>query len=93
MRQEYSKEYQEYLKSEAWRAKRFERLRIDNGKCVMCGRYVEGDDWQCHHLHYKTLGHEDALTDLCTVCRSCHRLIHNYYDRPGGLLSSNTTRR
>ena len=84
----HSKEYNAYMLSPAWADKRRERWEIDGGKCVMCGRPVSGDDWQCHHLHYRTLGHENALTDLCTLCRGCHKKIHNYYDRIGGIQSS-----
>lgn len=91
MREQYSYEYINYVRSDAWQIKRLERLRIDGGKCCMCGKKVGTGDWETHHLHYKTLGHEDALTDICTLCKRCHELIHRYYDRPGGLTSSGNT--
>ena len=78
---EHSKEYNAYMGSPAWAAKRRERWEIDGGKCVMCGRPVEGRDWECHHITYKRLGREDVLADICTLCHDCHMKIHNYYDR------------
>lgn len=85
MRVEHSEQYQNYLKTQAWQNKRLERLKIDGGKCCMCGKPVGTGDWHCHHLHYRTVEHENVLTDICTLCNRCHELIHNYYDRPGGL--------
>lgn len=77
----HSEEYNRYLRSPAWAAKRRERWEIDDGQCVMCGRPVEGMEAECHHITYKRLGHEDVLADICTLCRDCHKKIHNYYDR------------
>ena len=81
----HSREYQEYMRSEEWQRKRKERWKIDGLCCVMCGkelRYPEGGEgWESHHLHYKTLGHENPITDLCTLCTNCHKMIHSYYDR------------
>lgn len=34
----HSKEYDNYMKSDVWAAKREERLQLDDNKCVMCGR-------------------------------------------------------
>ena len=34
----HSAEYEKYMRSEAWEKKRFERLELDDNKCVMCGR-------------------------------------------------------
>lgn len=89
----HSREYMAYMKSEAWARVRAERYEIDGGKCVMCGRPVSGKDWECHHLHYKRLGRENVITDVCTLCHSCHKKIHNYYDRIGGIQSSKHTQR
>ena len=36
---------------------------------------------QVHHITYERLGHENAYTDLVTVCGSCHKKLHNYYNR------------
>jgi len=90
----HSREYEAYIKSPAWEAVRRQRLQIDGGKCVMCGRPVgAGVEWNTHHLHYRNLGHEDVIKDVCTLCRDCHEKIHNYYDRIGGIQSSRHTQR
>ena len=77
----HSQEYEAYIKSPAWADKRRERWKIDNKRCVMCGRPVSDREWECHHITYKRLGREDVLRDICTLCRDCHTKIHNYYDR------------
>jgi hypothetical protein len=66
-------DYKEYISSSGWKAKREERLQIDEYKCVVC---KGNDGLQVHHLHYETLGNENARTDLVTACRKCHR----YFD-------------
>lgn len=77
--------YQEYIRSEAWREKAQERMRVDHYRCVMCGRSVDRcKSLQVHHVTYRNLGHEDVMKDLCTVCGSCHQKLHNYYDRERG---------
>ena len=78
-----TKDYDNYIRSEEWKRKRKERLKIDNYKCVMCGSGI--DQWgylEVHHISYKNMGHEDVWNDLCTLCPSCHKLIHAYYRRP-----------
>lgn len=81
MRSEF---YEKYMRSEAWAYKRQQRLTIDNNCCVMCGRPAERtkNGLQVHHVTYQRLGHENVLTDLCTLCPSCHKKIHRYYSRP-----------
>lgn len=81
----HSKEYDGYMKSEEWAAKRDERLRLDDRHCVMCGR-ADGITrkgkpvLQVHHVSYKNLGHE-PMEDLVSLCAGCHRKIHRYYKR------------
>lgn len=81
----HSREYDSYMKSDAWAAKREERLQLDGNVCVMCGRKngVRKDGapiLQVHHVHYGNLGNE-PLEDLCSVCPRCHQLLHRYYRR------------
>ena len=76
--------YRKYMQSEAWQAKKQQRLEIDGYKCVMCGKPLskcKSMPLQCHHITYARLGHENVHTDLVTLCGSCHRKIHNYYQR------------
>lgn len=76
-----TKKYKEYMNSDEWKAKRGERIKIDKG-CVMCHRPIEKiKSVQVHHITYKNLGNENVLTDLCTLCGSCHKKIHNFYNR------------
>ena len=77
-----SEEYKRYIRSPEWEQKKQERMKIDHYSCVMCGRSREHcRTLQVHHITYKNLGHENVYTDLCTVCGSCHKKLHNYYDR------------
>ena len=77
-----SEEYRRYIRSPEWEKKKAERMRIDNYSCVMCGRNREHcRTLQVHHVTYARLGDENIYTDLCTVCGSCHKKLHNYYDR------------
>ena len=77
----HSKEYDQYMKSEAWRTKKQERINIDGG-CVMCHRPISRiRSLQVHHITYARLGNENVLSDLCTLCGSCHQKIHAYYNR------------
>lgn len=77
--------YKTYMKSPEWRAKEQERMAIDDFKCVMCGRDVfHTRSMQVHHVTYRNLGHEDVYRDLCTVCGTCHKKLHNYYNRVQG---------
>ena len=74
--------YKKYIESDAWELKKAERMLIDGYKCVMCGRPKDRCRFmQVHHITYKNLGHENVLADLVTLCGSCHKKIHNYYDR------------
>lgn len=75
----YSEEYKVYMQSQEWQEKRKQRLWIDNFKCVMCGN--EHARLQVHHIHYRTLGNENPMTDLATVCPACHEKLHNFYNR------------
>lgn len=78
-----SEEYKKYILSPEWEAKKQERKQIDDFKCVCCGRSEDHTrrGLQVHHISYARLGHENVWTDLVTVCGSCHKKIHNYYDR------------
>ena len=78
----HTTEYDRYMRSDAWSKKRAERLELDNNSCVMCGRTLEQiKSIQVHHITYKNLGNENVLEDICTLCGSCHKKIHNFYKR------------
>jgi HNH endonuclease len=67
--------WQEYIGSPQWAIKRAERLEIDHHRCVVCKG--DGSDYrlEVHHLHYQTLGDENALLDLVTACSRCHPFL------------------
>lgn len=64
----------DYLKSEAWKRKRYVVLRRDNWRCVYCG----GRATQVHHKKYAkyNIGKE-PIEWLVSVCNSCHDKQHN----------------
>jgi len=63
----------EYLKSDAWKRKRYVVLKRDNWKCVFCGRPAT----QVHHKRYAkyNIGKE-PIEWLVSVCESCHEAQH-----------------
>lgn len=67
-------EYDDYLQSDSWKARRRERLILDNFRCqaVLSGCAVSATE--VHHLSYQHLGNE-PLFELISVCRSCHDQI------------------
>ena len=76
-----TQEYKDYMRSNEWKVKKRERIAIDQG-CVMCGRPLDKiRSIQVHHITYQRLGNENVLTDLFTLCGSCHKKLHNFYNR------------
>jgi 5-methylcytosine-specific restriction endonuclease McrA len=63
----------EYLKSEAWKRKRYVVLRRDNWRCLYCGARAT----QVHHTRYakKNIGKE-PIDWLVSVCKPCHDAQH-----------------
>jgi hypothetical protein len=66
-----NKQYDKYMRSEAWREIRQQRVDMDGGKCVACHTT---ERLEVHHLHYQNFGHEE-LRDLITLCHSCHEKV------------------
>ncbi|MBX2888284.1 MAG: HNH endonuclease [Ferruginibacter sp.] len=63
----------DYLKSEAWKRKRYVVLKRDNWRCAYCG----GRATQVHHKRYAkhNIGKE-PIEWLVSVCKSCHNKQH-----------------
>lgn len=61
-----------YLKSAAWKRKRYVVLKRDNWKCVYCGKRAT----QVHHKRYARNIGKEPIKWLVSVCRSCHRSLH-----------------
>ena len=70
-RRDYYKDV--YLKSDAWKRKRYIVLKRDNWRCVYCGARAT----QVHHKKYapKNIGKE-PIEWLESVCKSCHDSLH-----------------
>ncbi len=64
--------YQAYLKSDEWKAKRNEVMRMAGYKCRKCGARAT----QVHHETYARI-YNEKLTDLTALCSDCHRKIHH----------------
>jgi len=64
-------DYNEYIKSDAWRLKRSERLAIGNHKCAYC---CTRKRIQVHHLTYERIGNE-LMEDLVPLCETHHAKI------------------
>lgn len=65
-------EYEEYLKSPEWRAKRNMVLERDKHMCQGCM------DAQATEVHHHTYSHiyRELLFQLVSVCRKCHATLH-----------------
>lgn len=64
----------DYLKSDAWKRKRYVVLKRDNWCCVYCGSRAT----EVHHKKYAkyNIGKE-PIEWLVSVCKSCHVKQHN----------------
>ncbi|MFD2919005.1 HNH endonuclease [Terrimonas rubra] len=70
-RREYYRNF--YLKSAAWKRKRYLVLKRDNWRCAHCGEKAT----QVHHKKYakNNIGKE-PIEWLEAICKSCHDAIH-----------------
>ena len=73
MKKPPSKEYLEYMQSNAWDDLRKFRLFYDSYTCQDCG--VTGKPLDVHHLTYDRFGHE-FIDDVVSLCRTCHNFRH-----------------
>lgn len=64
--------YQEYLKSPAWKTKREEKFKLVGRRCQVCNRAYR---LEVHHRTYERIGNED-LNDLTVLCSTCHHIFH-----------------
>ena len=61
-----------YLKSAAWKRKRYLVLKRDNWRCIYCGAAAA----EVHHTRYaKNIGKE-PIEWLVSTCKTCHRAKH-----------------
>lgn len=75
-------EYQAYLKSDTWKRKAEQRMRIDGYVCQGCKTCGTAENpLEIHHLTYSDLGNEDVYTQLVCVCHVCHKNLHRIMER------------
>jgi 5-methylcytosine-specific restriction protein A len=67
----------------SWRLARQQRLTIDNWACQDCGRVVMGREAHVDHVVSKSAGGGDEMSNLRTLCRSCHSRKTVRYDQGG----------
>jgi hypothetical protein len=80
---------EDYYRSASWQRKRQQRLEHDQHTCQGCGitaAQLEGLSWSSLQVHHKNAGPPDyrypsfgneQLTDLLTLCSTCHDGITN----------------
>ena len=65
--------YREYLKTDAWKRKRYVVLKRDNWTCQYCGAKAT----QVHHERYaKYKIGQEPIKWLVSLCKSCHDKQH-----------------
>jgi 5-methylcytosine-specific restriction endonuclease McrA len=72
-RRHYKQRYYDYLKSDEWKKKRLERLKLDNFICQNCGN--KSGRLDVHHTTYDTL-YNESIYDIITLCHPCHFKLH-----------------
>lgn len=70
-------EYEAYIASPAWEAKRQRALRKHGARCAACGNADPG--LHVHHHTYDRFTRE-RMDDLVVLCKPCHRLVHRIHD-------------
>lgn len=74
-----STNYQSYLQSSDWKAKRLAAITRYGGRCYRCGQAVHSplQNLEVHHLSY----HQDLrlvpLSELKPLCHKCHSRFHS----------------
>jgi 5-methylcytosine-specific restriction endonuclease McrA len=74
--------YRAYLASPRWRSIRWARLRLDGGRCRLCG---SPERLEIHHRSYENKGRRGPLgwlaelRDCITLCRTHHSQYHILY--------------
>lgn len=72
-------QYEKYMLSDRWRAKRIAKLEAVGWKCERCGYSVDTRIVEIpidvHHKTYERFG-DERLDDLEVLCRHCHQAHH-----------------
>jgi len=59
----------------AWAIRRVERFHLDGGRCVDCDKKLKLDAFDCDHKRKRSLGRDDRIENLKTLCLGCHRIV------------------
>ena len=62
------------LEAKAYDELRSQIMQRDGWRCQICGCRVF---LEVHHLKTRGRGGDDAETNLVTLCRMCHGILHN----------------
>jgi hypothetical protein len=68
-------QYEEYISSEHWRARKTAYYRLHAKICAGCG---SKDEIHLHHHTYKNFTQE-LDEDLVPLCETCHVAVHRYH--------------
>lgn len=69
-----SEKYDAYLQSETWKIRRAMVFERDGNRCVLCNSKEK--PLNCHHRTYDRC-YNERLSDLTTLCRTCHARFEN----------------
>lgn len=72
--------YKKYGEPRHWRKQRMAAIERDNYKCQHCG---ESMNLEVHHWEPYWISQDNSLDNLVTLCRSCHKDVHDMYMREG----------
>ena len=76
----HSRQYLNYLQSDAWQEKRMICFAMSGHRCINCQAYAT----DIHHLSYINLGREKPGRDIVPLCKKCHKKCHwkKHWDSP-----------
>lgn len=70
--------YKDYLRMLHWQGLTYKRMKKLGWSCQRCGKRAA---LSTHHIRYNNLGHE-RFKDLYTVCKKCHKIMHEHHTDP-----------
>lgn len=74
----FSKEfYEAYLHSDRWAQKRKHIFTLRGGRCEMCHKMLQGNNYEVHHKTYAHFTYE-LDHELALLCKNCHHKTHNF---------------
>ena len=84
--EKYRKESAEYQRSKMSPSLRYEVMRRDGFRCVLCGRSAKEDHVQLHvdHIQPVSKGGKTELSNLRTLCQDCNLGKSDRFD-PNGI--------